>query len=265
MKTDKKLHSTEKTGKMYQKNRGTNNRDERGLISKSRKESFRSKQLQEQTGEAKTALSAKRSTIKYDDVEDIFGDDTVNVKMETDEIEEFGAKPQSKKEIEERLRSILGEKNPKAREPESEEEDLPPKEESDDDLDLTLTNKAAEVDEEAALMEQELDILLATPPRKRTMRMYADDVEEEKISKRVNKRQKTEESPEFLRQREHSPEPRRRKDARDRISGKSVAMSTSSSSGGSDLRNKLKAIRRTPYDKPSSHARYQGVRVEVRD
>lgn len=82
---------------------------------------------------------------------------------------------------------------------------------------------------------------------------------------RVNKRQKTEEYPEFLRQREHSPEPRRRKDARDRISGKSVAMSTSSSSGGSDLRNKLKAIRRTPYDKPSSHARYQGVRVEVRD
>lgn len=82
---------------------------------------------------------------------------------------------------------------------------------------------------------------------------------------RVNKRQKTEESPEFLRQREHSPEPRRRKDARDRISGKSVALSTSSSSGGSDLRNKLKAIRRTPYDKPSSHARYQGVRVEVRD
>lgn len=95
-----------------------------------------------------------------------------------------GAKPQSKKEIEERLRSILGEKNPKARKPESEEEDLPPKEESDDDLDLTLTTKAAEVDEEAALMEQELDILLATPPRKRTMRMYADDVEEEKISKR---------------------------------------------------------------------------------
>lgn len=33
-------------------------------------------------------------------------------------------------------------------------------------------------------MEQELDILLASPQKKRTMRMYADDVEDEIASKR---------------------------------------------------------------------------------
>lgn len=82
------------------------------------------------------------------------------------------------------MKSILGENKPKQREPESEEEVTPPKEESDDDLDLTMDTKVPEVDEEAALMEQELDILLAEPPKKRTMRMYADDVEEERVSKR---------------------------------------------------------------------------------
>ena len=82
------------------------------------------------------------------------------------------------------MKSILGENKPKQREPESEEEVMPPKEESDDDLDLTMDTKVPEVDEEAALMEQELDILLAEPPKKRTMRMYADDVEEERVSKR---------------------------------------------------------------------------------
>lgn len=54
-----------------------------------RKETFRNKQRQEQRGEAKTTLGVKRSTINYNDV-DIFGDDTINIKMETDEIEEFG-------------------------------------------------------------------------------------------------------------------------------------------------------------------------------
>ena len=60
------------------------------VIFSTRKESFQARQHQDQAGEAKRALSAKRSTIKYDDVEDIFGDDTVNVSMEMDEIEEFG-------------------------------------------------------------------------------------------------------------------------------------------------------------------------------
>lgn len=96
----------------------------------------------------------------------------------------IGVKLQSKKEIEERLRSIFGEKNFKVREFESEEEDLFFKEELDDDFDLILINKAVEVDEEAVLMEQELDILLVIFSRKRIMRMYVDDVEEEKISKR---------------------------------------------------------------------------------
>lgn len=96
----------------------------------------------------------------------------------------IGVKLQSKKEIEERLRSIFGEKNFKVREFESEEEDLFFKEELDDDFDLILIIKAVEVDEEAVLMEQELDILLVIFSRKRIMRMYVDDVEEEKISKR---------------------------------------------------------------------------------
>lgn len=96
----------------------------------------------------------------------------------------IGVKLQSKKEIEERLRSIFGEKNFKVREFESEEEDLFFKEELDDDFDLILIIKVVEVDEEAVLMEQELDILLVIFSRKRIMRMYVDDVEEEKISKR---------------------------------------------------------------------------------
>lgn len=96
----------------------------------------------------------------------------------------IGVKLQSKKEIEERLRSIFGEKNFKVREFEREEEDLFFKEELDDDFDLILIIKAVEVDEEAVLMEQELDILLVIFSRKRIMRMYVDDVEEEKISKR---------------------------------------------------------------------------------
>lgn len=96
----------------------------------------------------------------------------------------IGVKLQSKKEIEERLRSIFGEKNFKVREFESEEEDLFFKEELDDDFDLILIIKVVEVDEEAVLMEQELDILLVIFLRKRIMRMYVDDVEEEKISKR---------------------------------------------------------------------------------
>jgi hypothetical protein len=86
--------------------------------------------------------------------------------------------------MEERLRNILGGNKPKDKELESEEEAPPTKEESDDDLDLTEDTKVTEVDEEAALMEQELDILLASPQKKRTMRMYADDVEEEIASKR---------------------------------------------------------------------------------
>lgn len=96
----------------------------------------------------------------------------------------IGVKLQSKKEIEERLRSIFGEKNFKVREFESEEEDLFFKEELDDDFDLILIIKVVEVDEEVVLMEQELDILLVIFSRKRIMRMYVDDVEEEKISKR---------------------------------------------------------------------------------
>ena len=99
-----------------------------------------------------------------------------------------GAVTETKKALEERLirkpSPPTPRKNPsELEEGEIEDSESEPEEEPDDDLDLTDT-KVKAVDEEAELMQQELDILLASPEKKRTMRMYADDLEDEILTKK---------------------------------------------------------------------------------
>ena len=95
---------------------------------------------------------------------------------------------ETKKALEERLIRKPSPPTPRKdpselEEGEIEDSESEPEEEPDDDLDLTDT-KVKAVDEEAELMQQELDILLASPEKKRTMRMYADDLEDEILTKK---------------------------------------------------------------------------------
>ncbi|XP_033748730.1 nuclear cap-binding protein subunit 3-like isoform X2 [Pecten maximus] len=149
--------------------------------------------------------------------------------------------------------------------------------EDDDFLDLSADSKpeVKEVDEEAVMMEQELDILLASPPRKRSMRMYADDIEDEKNAKSMKRSdfdltifadRETDRKVGLLEYDDDGPSPPRVQDARQKIRSASrtfggAHMDGSPRRSGNDLRSKLQKRKSDGKD----NSKYQRMRIEVYD
>lgn len=312
-KADKKLRGAEKRSEYYKKFGNPNYGGLTGLISNSRKRKMRATQQREEVQEIKAAIQAKRATITYDDV-NIFGDSAFTPNVDMDEIEEFGAAKEVKPEITPTLTSKLLEQHEmeEGEIEDSEPEDLIPPiirqrdvrprdtrdfhikdvrprdpredrrkvqqqiDEDDDFLDLSGDPKpeVKEVDEEAVLMEKELDILLASPPRKRSMRMYADDIEDERNAKSMKRSdvdltifadRETERKVGLLD--DDSPPAPRVRDARQRIrsAGRSFGaahMDGSPSRSGNDLRSKLQRRKTGGKD---NNSKYQRMRIEVYD
>lgn len=276
-KADKKLPGAEKRSKYYVKYGNPNFGGAVGLLSNSRKRKFRARQMRDEIKEAKEAIkSQQRSTITYDDV-DIFGDDSLNVKLPVET--EFGASIQTKKKtVEDRLGKLHEPESPvnsktdndleegEIIESEAEENQLM---EENDDLDLTLEDKPKieEIDEEAAMMEEELDILLASPPKKRSMRMYADDIEDEIIHKKIKKDDTTTvTSSDKINRHSKSSSQRnvrsRVRDARQLITGRVGKINRDSSpefedNRGGDLRSRL------GKRKGGFHDQYSGIKIAV--
>ncbi|KAJ8311964.1 hypothetical protein KUTeg_009337 [Tegillarca granosa] len=274
---DKKLPGAEKRSKYYVKYGNPNFGGAVGLLSNSRKRKFRARQMRDEIKEAKEAIkSQQRSTITYDDV-DIFGDDSLNVKLPVET--EFGASIQTKKKtVEDRLGKLHEPESPvnsktdndleegEIIESEAEENQLM---EENDDLDLTLEDKPKieEIDEEAAMMEEELDILLASPPKKRSMRMYADDIEDEIIHKKIKKDDTTTvTSSDKINRHSKSSSQRnvrsRVRDARQLITGRVGKINRDSSpefedNRGGDLRSRL------GKRKGGFHDQYSGIKIAV--
>ena len=194
----------------------------KGFISSSRKRRLRATQYKEEVKEAREAVRAKRDTVTYDDV-DIFGEDSLNLKMNQEECD-FGTSVTDHKTVEERLGNIkpLDDVEEGELGASSGEEDML----SSD----TRIFESKPVDEEAMEMEKELQVLLKSPPkRKMMMKMYADEVEEQiQIKRRKKEGGLT-----------ITTDNRSQEDARRLITGKPTSTPV-------DLRSKLKS-RRTSF------------------
>ncbi|XP_041349495.1 nuclear cap-binding protein subunit 3-like [Gigantopelta aegis] len=153
-KADKKIPGAEKKSKYYQKYGNPNYGGMKGLISGTRKRKYRYSRYRDEIDEAHDAVVSHRLSKKNND-DVVKADDAADDEPEEGEIVDSGD------EQEAAVSTKISPLNRSA-------DDVKEKDE-DDELD----------------MDAELEQLLGSPPKKRTMRMYADDEEEQLKAKRI--------------------------------------------------------------------------------